>query len=435
MNSPFKKPPKPTARLYYYWRKPPDAPKRVTREVIGTIYAKILCNGTNASFSTGVTVPRSDFSNGKIYPSSRESQVSRSKIEDLKRSFEQIKIESWHNAKIVWGILVGSYKEGMYEQTIIGAINYGYEAIKDTLAIKTQISYTSVVREYELWINKVLGFKDISLGRMNIKFTISYMEYLQEKGLMDLTALWNVKILASFYNTYVIDHPEHVCPANPFRINMRNAARIFKDAFKARQRNILENCLSESQIQDIIDYQFTGSKKHSLNRWKHVAVWQIFTGFAFDDLGSDDWRVMDVDGFKMIELYRGKTKNRCIIPMLPEAEKAFDFLKEEARFIPKAHLFPFPLFNKGGNLDLRMKERVYAQYSRFLSRFSDYLGFDLRSHLFRHTFGMMMSRRGVSIEAIAAMLGHSTTTTTMNFYVQPEDKTILGEVNKAFDIK
>jgi site-specific recombinase XerD len=431
---PFNKTPAPKAAIYFFWKKPNDHKGRLRKEIVGTIYAKVLCNGTSASFSTGFNIQRGEFKNGTVYPESKETQAIRSELRNLKRSLSEVKLEVWHNAKIVWKILCGSYKEGMHEETLLNALNYGLTQTCKNVTKTSELSYVSVINSFENWVIKKLGFKDVALSRLNVKFAISYVDHLQEVGVMQSTVTHQLNILSRFYELYAMDHPENVCPANPFRIGGKRLNSSYKEQNQRRRRSILENCLSESQIKDIMEFDFYGNRKFSMNKWRQVILFQIFTGFAFDDLGSEDWRIITVGDseHKMIELYRGKTKNRCIVPLLPQTEVVINKLKEMSTYMPKPSLFPFPPFIKDGVTDLAARNMAYAKYSRFLNLFSKMIGFDLRSHLFRHTFGMMMSRKGISMESIAAMMGHSTTTTTMRFYVQPEDETIMNEINAKF---
>lgn len=420
------------ASIYFYWKKPHDINGKVMLSTEGTIYAQVFCNGSRNTYSTGIKCFRGEFKGGTIHPNSREAQDSRSKLIDLKRNMSQIKIEPWFNPKTVWNILIGSYIEGMYEHTILNAIDKGLESASSGLVKKSVETYSTVVNSMNLFVTEKLGYKDVAMSRVNIRFALAYIEYLQECGISSDTTANNLRVLSCLYERYMTENPDESYPANPFRAGLNHIRYSMSDVIKRTRKNILEAALSDSQIQDIMDFEFYGSKRHSLNRWKQVAVFQIFTGFAFDDVGSDAWKVVEVNGSEMIEMYRGKTGNRAIIPLLPQAKAALGYLEEERKFSPQKLLFPFKTFNKNGVTDLNMKDAAYARYTRFLAKFSEMLGFHLRTHQFRHTFGMMMSRKGVSLEAIAKMMGHSTSTTTEKFYVQPEDGRILDEILERF---
>ncbi len=391
----------------------------------GCVYANITCNGSKVSMTTGIEVDKEHFQQGRITGSNIELRKKSQEIEDLRVRVSQIEVKPHYNAKIIRSILKGEYEDGMHEATLMNAIDYGYNASLRVVVASSAKMYGYVVSSFTWWIKNKYPYDDVAIAKVTGSIISEYRDHLMDLGFSPTWASYCMTVLGSFYDEYVQDHEDIIAPINPFRLVNRKMRRLNRRSGMSRKRAIFEQCLTEEMIEKIKNHVFVGPKKHSRNKWRLTALWQIYTGFSFNDLGSKDWKIIDVDGEKMVELYRGKTKNRCPIPLSKEAEDVLERLKELSY---GKHIFPTKIFIKGEKTDLAARNASYSRYTRFLDVFSKQLGIPFRTHTFRHTFGMHMSKAGVPMPVIAEMMGHYSVTTTEKFYVRPDDSHVMKAV-------
>jgi integrase len=410
---------KPSASISFYFQKPSD------KNDLGKVYANITCNKTKSAFYTGTKVKYDEFYEGKVLLKTKASRVAHQDIEDMRNLVDNMDIKSHHNASIIKSIIAGTYEDGMFEATIINAVEYGYKESCRFITESSSRTYNGALDKFTSWMRNYYTFNDVSLSKVSTDITNKFLDSMLEEGISLPHARQVLCWLSGFYKTYATDHPDVISAQDPFELTRRKFSRHSRKTNMDRKRNIFDSHLNEVLIKDIEAFEFKGHTRHSSNRWRLMVLWQIYTGFAFDDLGNPDWKILDVGDEKIIELYRGKSKNRCPIPLTGEAQSVIDRLEEES-FDGK--LFPVGIFIKNGETNLRERRMYYDRYDRFLKKFSKQIGVPLRTHLFRHTFGMLMINRGISLSSVAEMMGHSSSATTEAFYARPSDAHIIREV-------
>lgn len=392
------------------------------RNPSSVIYANVAVNGTYVTFSTRYSIDKDEFQNGYVYPKSKRAKRVQKQLEDMSAVVYDLKIEPFHTAKIIKEIIRGTYVEGMGEFTIMGAVRYGLDSSKLSVADSTYKLHEKFVERLRVWVKEDLGYADVAASGIKSAITNQFRDYLLAEGCKPTYVGLIFSTLSGFYNDYVMDHDGQFeyFPNNPFKISLRKMNKSIRTVRLDGKRAIYENTLSDEEVKILEDYEFIGSKKFIRNWWRLTALWQIYTGFSFDDLGHDDWKIKDTEDGKFIELYRGKTNSRCVIPFTQNASDTYEKLRE----IEGLRLFPIQEFRS----NLNRKKINYDRYYRFLRAFAELSGIHFNSHTLRHTFGMQMSRKGIPMIDIAQMMGHSSTTTTEKFYVLPEDKQIIQKV-------
>ena len=169
--------------------------------------------------------------------------------------------------------------------------------------------------------------------------------------------------------------------------------------------------LSEEEVEKI---RTTDFHNESLNRVRDLFVFQAASGLSYTDMAKlvpTDFQVTE-DGQYYIHDKRNKTGVFYTAVIL---EQGVEILK-------KYH-FKLPILSNH-------KMNVYLKTIR------DICGIDkpIFSHVARHTYATRCLNRGIRLEVVAKLLGHSTTRITQH-YAKLLEKNILAEVEEAFKME
>lgn len=160
--------------------------------------------------------------------------------------------------------------------------------------------------------------------------------------------------------------------------------------------------LEEEDLQKIVNFK---SLNKTLNKVRDLFVFQAFTGLSYADaikVREEDVKV--IKGKKYIVDKRQKTLQEYAIRLYPESLTILE------RY----------------NYDMNLLTN--QSYNRFLKSLAVIVGVreDLTSHMARHTFATIALNRGVPLQIVAKMLGHSTSKCT-EIYAQYLQGTIERE--------
>ena len=166
--------------------------------------------------------------------------------------------------------------------------------------------------------------------------------------------------------------------------------------------------LTEEEVEKI---RTTDFHNESLNRVRDLFVFQAASGLSYTDmekLKPEDFRQAP-NGQYYIHDKRNKTGVYYTAVIL---EQGVEILKK--------YSFQLPILSNH-------KMNVYLKTIR------DLCGIDkpIFSHVARHTYATRCLNRGIRLEVVAKLLGHSTTRITQH-YAKLLDKSILAEVEEAF---
>lgn len=187
-----------------------------------------------------------------------------------------------------------------------------------------------------------------------------------------------------------------------FRMVLLKAQRdgiVFPDPYlnyKMKQEKVDRGYLSEEEVLSIAKKDISIKR---LDQVRDVFIFACYTGLAYADIAtlrSDNIRKM-FDGKLWIVTHRQKTKTNVNVPLLPAAEKILR--KYEGDFL------------NGELLPVLSNQKTNA----YLKEIADLCGIEknLTFHLARHTFATTMTLgKGVPIESVSKMLGHTNIQTT-----------------------
>lgn len=142
-----------------------------------------------------------------------------------------------------------------------------------------------------------------------------------------------------------------------------------------------------------------------LNEVRDAYIFQIFTGFAYQDLydlNPENIVTVGADQERWLAKHREKTSVYEIVPILPFIEQIIERYKNHPKCLKRNALIPV---NSNSNYNAYLKEiAVICGINR-----------DLNTHLARHTFADIMLNLGMPLEDVSKMLGHKSIRTTQRY--------------------
>tara|TARA_R110000765_G_scaffold35028_1_gene78750 strand:- start:780 stop:1322 length:543 start_codon:yes stop_codon:yes gene_type:complete len=142
-----------------------------------------------------------------------------------------------------------------------------------------------------------------------------------------------------------------------------------------------------------------------LSQVRDIFIFSCFTGLAYIDVQKLTRKdiLLGADGSKWIKIKRTKTDTPSSIPVLPEAQYILDKYANFPQVDSANKLLP---------VASNQKVNAYLKEIAALCRINKTLTF----HLARHTFATTVTlSRGVPIETVSKMLGHTNLTTTQHY--------------------
>ena len=152
----------------------------------------------------------------------------------------------------------------------------------------------------------------------------------------------------------------------------------------------------------------------SINKIRDLFLFQCSSGISYCDMAvlvPEDFEMTE-EGQYYVHKQRAKTKNFYTSVIFPDGVE-----------ILKRYHFQLPVISN-------------QKYNLYLKTLRDICGIDkpLHTHVARHTYATMCLNKGIRLEVVAKLLGHSTTKITTH-YAKLVKKTIINEVQEAFAIQ
>lgn len=247
----------------------------------------------------------------------------------------------------------------------------------------------------------VVDFIRADLIRRDVSYTTleynnSFIKRLEEFG--------KIKTFQDLTYTNIEDFDFHLKKTIKSQPTLYKRHSLFKGYIeKARKRGLIKTnpydefvfkkgksedpvYLIESEIKQIINYVPKGAAKESLQRVKDLFLFQCFTGLSYTDLESfSREKIVTVNDEEQIHGNRNKTGVPYVIFLLPQAKA-----------ILEKYDYDLPVISN-------------QKYNEYLGTLIERVGIDknVTTHTGRHTFGTYLINKGVSIEAIPKIMGHT----------------------------
>ena len=386
---------KSTFRILFYVRK-----NQVNKEGQASIMIRLPINGNPSQFSSKLEVEPElwDVKGQKMSGSSLKARQFNSLLDDvrtsLKNHFHDIEThEAYVTAEKVRNAFLGIT---IRQQTLLGTFRKHNEDVQKLVGISKSVAtyakYDRCMRRLEEFMQAKYRIKDIALKEISHVFITDFETYLRtESGCNENTT-------AKFMQTFRM-----------IIIMAKNNGWIFADPFinyKIRLKRVDRGYLTEPEITKILKKQFTCKR---LEQVCDVFIFACFTGLAYIDVRNLTKENIQTsfDGKLWIMTARQKTDTAVTVPLLkvPQA-----ILKKYEGTQPDGRLLPV-LSNQ--------------KLNSYLKEIGDLCGItkNITFHVARHTFATTMTlAKGVPIETVSKMLGHTNIITTQIYARITNDK-------------
>ena len=247
--------------------------------------------------------------------------------------------------------------------------------------------YHSTRIHLQKFIQKKYKVSDLAFSQLTENFIHEFGQYfLGECGFQEST----------FYNIAI--HLKTVCRL-AYREGLADVL-LFDKAKISKGDKKLPKALDKSSLDKLMNTQF-GELEEEIETARDLFVFACHTGAAYCDLMAlkKTHLVRDDEGSLWLKFNRQKTGVLCRIKLLPEAIRII----EKYRSNERETLLPFI---------------GYATYQSYLKalRLRAGIAFPFTTHTARHTFATLITlERGVPIETVSKMLGHSNVSMTERY--------------------
>jgi len=265
-----------------------------------------------------------------------------------------------------------------------------------------QTNHSCYVRTHERLIDflwKWYNLSDIPLREIDHKFICDFQAYLVTNyGLAHNT---QVKYLSNLRYIIGVAIGKDYISKNPF-IN-----------FSTQYQNSNRGFLTQDEVEVLIAFRF---KEEELEQARDIFLFCCFTGLSYSDVAalSREHIQLSFGGKTWIKSRRQKTDTEYNIPLLS---------------IPQLILEKYAINSLCGKV---LPVPDYPNYRNRLKKIAEICGIDknITSHLARHTFATTIAlTKGVPIETVSKMLGHTSIKTTQIYA-----KVISSKIGSDMDL-
>lgn len=384
-----------TFKILFYLRK-----NYLNKEGKAGIMIRLTLNGEVSQFSSKLDIEPDmwDVKQGKASGNSAKARQLNTLLEEMRRSirnhYHEIELrEAYVTAEKVRNAFLGIETK---QRTLLELFKKHNDDARKLIGISktpaTLAKYDRCYRRMEEFMQYQYKVSDIALKEINHMFITDFETYLRTNSQC------NENTTAKFMQTFRM-----------IVIIAKNNGWIFADPFinyKIRLKRVDRGYLTEQEIQKILKKKFPTKR---LEQVRDVFIFSCFTGLAYIDVKQ--LRAKDIctsfDGKQWIMTHRQKTDTPVNVPLL---KIPLAILKKYEGQFPNGELLPV-LSNQ--------------KLNSYLKEIGDLCGIDknITFHLARHTFATTTTlSKGVPIETVSKMLGHTNIETTQIYARITNDK-------------
>lgn len=388
-----------TFRVLFYLKK--------TGRSTAPVMVRITMNRTYCSFSSKISISPDDWDmeTNKMRGKSRAAQRINAQLENIKAkliSDYQTMLAQKHSPTptILRDAYFGTIDKGNMLLFAFDAYIENYaKRIGIDRAANSLVRLKTARKHCEDFIRTKFSRGDLAFHEIRPDFLEDFHVYLLSKGYSQSTVrlyVYGVKSLVhtAFVNGWISNYP----------------FETYRCAVIAPERHFL----SETEIKRMM--QLDLSHHPAMERVRDIFIFCCFTGLSHRDVYNltNEMIQKDDHGAYWIRGRRFKTKIQYTIRLLPIALQII--AKYQTNNAPQTKVLPV---TKIVSTNQRLKR--IAQKCNFK--------FKLSTHMARHTFATTISlTNGISIEALAKMMGHSRISTTQ-IYAKVTDKLINHDMD------
>ncbi|MCT4589485.1 MAG: site-specific integrase [Carboxylicivirga sp.] len=243
---------------------------------------------------------------------------------------------------------------------------------------------------------------DINVSDIDYRFLDAFDMYLKMNCSVHQNTAWNYhKHLRRILNLAVSLDDITINPYSRFKVKLEDTNREYLTLEEVR---LIEKKNIELPVVSMV---------------RDIFIFACYTGLAYADLSklnSSHIQKRD-DGNQWIIIQRTKTKNRCVVPLFPNALRILAKYDNHPYCIQKGTVLP---------VYVNQKMNCYLKDVPMLCGVSK----NLTMHMARHTFATSITlTNGIPIETVAKMLGHTSLKTTQ-IYARIVESKISDEMKE-----
>lgn len=386
---------KSTFTILFYARK-----NQVNKAGKAGIMIRITVNGESVQFSSKLDIKPElwEATNQKMIGATKAAREFNTVLDEIRTSLrnhyrEIEKYEAFVTAEKVRNAFLGIT---IRQQTLLGTFRKHNEDEKKLIGISvsapTYAKHDRCLRRMKEYIYTKCQLSDIALKEVSHSFIVGFEQFLRiDKACNQNTT---AKFMQTLRKIILIARNNGWITADPF-IN-----------YKIRLKKVDRGYLTEEELQRILQKKMPCVR---LEQVRDVFIFSCFTGLAYIDvreLTADNIRT-SFDGKLWIMTHRHKTQTSVNVPLLKVPQM---LLKKYEGTLPNGRLLPV-LSNQ--------------KLNSYLKEIADLCGIEknITFHLARHTFATTMTlAKGVPIETVSKMLGHTNIITTQIYARITNDK-------------
>ncbi|MGQ7856773.1 site-specific integrase [Pedobacter sp. WC2501] len=391
---------------------------RRDREAFGKVplYVRITVDGKIICFAAKKSVELSQWDQKaqRIKGNSIENNSARDRMRQLTNEISTAYDELRFQREIITVEKIKAKVEGEDQgKSLKDLIKYHFDQPGKLLAAGTLKNYYSTER-FLLEFLKKKKFTDIQLSKIDFKFLTDFGIYLRTK-----TPDKGQRVCT---NNTVMKHMER------FQKMMGLALRfgwIQRDPFIHFTRKIItkdRDCLDDNELKLIRDVELYDPVQLVV---RDMFIFSCFTGLAYGEISTltSHHISTDSEGGVWLIMQRQKTfhstERSFHVPLLPIALELIRKYKTSPESLSRGTIFPTPT-NQYTNKNLKL----IAEKAGIAKK--------LTTHIARHTFATTVTlEKGISIESVSHMLGHSSIRTTQ-IYSKVKQKKVASEMKYLF---
>ena len=285
------------------------------------------------------------------------------------------------------------------------------------LSESTIQAYTSDLGQFIAWVKRN-GGKDFAPEQVFPSEVQQYREYLQhQRGNKPASIARQIASLSHFFQWAV---EQGLCATNPTaQIKVPRMQRLApRWLTKSEQRALLR--VVERDL--FFPYVFYSQRRITRRRDAAIVVLLLHTGLRVGELTSLQMQAVDLkERSGWIEVRAGKGRKTRIVPLNAVARRALQAWLQVRPEVSEGHVFIVVERSHHGPLSSRSVQRAIRRYGELAGLPK------LTPHMLRHTFAKNLVEAGVSLEKVAALLGHSNLNTT-RIYITPSSEDLRQAV-------
>lgn len=274
--------------------------------------------------------------------------------------------------------------------------------IKEEVGIsRSETSFTKfsiIRRRFAAFLKDRYGRSDLLMGELSYKYISDFEHYCIT--VVKLKHNTTMRLMRDFKTVILRAQKMGLLKHDPF-LN-------YKIRFEKTDRGFL----TEDEIAALMGKHFSIKR---LEQVRDIFVFSCFTGLAYIDLAQlSKEHIVNIDGREWIMKNRQKTDVKSSVLLLDVAKQILEKYKEQMADDPKGRLLP-----------VCSNQKMNA----YLKEIADLCGIEKRlsCHLARHTFATLALSKGVAVESVSRMLGHTNIQTTQ-IYARIVNKKIESDM-------